>query len=673
MKRCLIIFLLVIFMMPLSIYAEQYGFVSISSGSNSPDLVNIREEAKSGSKVLDQIYFGTKVQVLGESGNWYLVNYGGKTNGYISKGIIELIPDYVSDPAYCESLKANGFDESYCPYLTYLHGKHPNWIFTANRINLSFDEIINGEEAKNLLQLDTSFDKNYFVNKYITSTQVMEGSNWYTATKEFSAYFLDPRNFLNERFIFMFEDLGCNENSYWRQNKDKALTAISNIFGSSSYLTTSMCDINGTPTSYMEVFYDAGLNNNISPISLATRVKQEGGSNETYGPVSGTVTSTINGYSVYGYYNYYNIGATAGGNPQMKGLLYACGPNCGKDPSFGRPWDTREKAIKGGAEFLSHDYIGIGQSNLYLQKFDLVEPNFYTHQYMSNITAPLSEGISAYLSYGKNNLVKTSSNNLDVNNEVPFNFSIPVFNNMGMVRDLPDVLDNVNTLDGIFINNELISGFDCDILEYSKYVINTTDSVKVSYQKSNSSTVTGDGDIKLDNNTTDVNLTVTAQNGSKRTYIIHLIKAEDTKSVSDIVNAVGVKVSENVFGDIKLNTAVSTIVSSINSISPLAKVEVMDGNGSLVSNTDLKTGYQVKITTVNGEEAIYQIAVNGDISGDGKIDALDLLKLQKSILHDTELSKAQNMAADTNNDNQINVLDLLRVQKHILGDINLGA
>ena len=662
-KKIIMLVLLCLVCLPLTISA-QTGFVSIAGGASSPDLVNIRKGPSSNSEVIDQIYFGTKVDIIGTEGNYYKVNYGGRTPGYIYNTVVELVPSYSNDPDYCNYLKSIGFDETYCPYLTYLHQKHPNWTFTALRINHNFDDIIAGEDGQNYIQLATQLDINYFKDKYIISTSPSEGSNWYTATRGINAYFLDPRNFLNERFIFMFEDLSCNENSYWYQNKDKAITTMANIFTADSYLTLS------TNPNYLEMFYSAGVDAKVSPIHLAARVKQEGGANENYGPITGTVTSTYLDYSVYGYYNYYNIGAY-GSNPQMAGLLYACGSNCGKTNDYGRPWDTREKAIRGGAQKIGSEYISVGQSSLYLQKFDVIGNQLFTHQYMTNVTAPLSEGISTYNSYVKNRMVSNGTN-IAYNEEVPFNFSIPVYNNMGIAKEMPTVLDGVNYLSQIYINNSPISNFDPDITDYRKYVIDTTTKAVVTYDKNNSAIVNGALEYNLVDTETKVSLEVVALNGSKRVYNITIVKVADTKTADEIVNNIGVKVSDNILSEIKLNTAISTITSSIERVSPLAEVTVLDRNGNQVSSTDLKTGYKVIIKTVTGDNKEYRISIIGEPSGDGAIDILDLLKVQKQILGDATLENFELKACDTNNDNVVDILDLLRIKKHILGDINLG-
>lgn len=114
-----------------------------------------------------------------------------------------------------------------------------------------------------------------------------------------------------------------------------------------------------------------------------------------------------------GYYNYYNIGASGNSNTQVieSGLKYA----------RRKGWNSRTKSIKGGAEFLSKNYILRGQDTLYLQKFD-VDASYnglFSHQYMQNITAPMTEGYTTRNAYEKANALGNS-----------FVFKIPVYRNM---------------------------------------------------------------------------------------------------------------------------------------------------------------------------------------------------------------------------------------------------
>uniref|UniRef100_UPI000A73EBA1 dockerin type I repeat-containing protein n=1 Tax=Clostridium sp. NkU-1 TaxID=1095009 RepID=UPI000A73EBA1 len=57
----------------------------------------------------------------------------------------------------------------------------------------------------------------------------------------------------------------------------------------------------------------------------------------------------------------------------------------------------------------------------------------------------------------------------------------------------------------------------------------------------------------------------------------------------------------------------------------------------------------------------------GDINGDGKINSLDVLKLQRYLLNLETISEKGKLAADLNGDGKVNSQDLLLLQKKILG------
>ncbi len=89
--------------------------------------------------------------------------------------------------------------------------------------------------------------------------------------------------------------------------------------------------------------------------------------------------------------------------------------------SYGRPWTSPKKAIYGGAFFTGEDYISTGQNTSYLKKFNVspCSSSIYSHQYQSNLAAPMNEAYSSYVSYKNNGLLKNS-----------LTFLIPVYENM---------------------------------------------------------------------------------------------------------------------------------------------------------------------------------------------------------------------------------------------------
>ena len=170
---------------------------------------------------------------------------------------------------------------------------------------------------------------------------------------------------------------------------------------------------------------DAAQVSGVSSFHLASRIKQEVGPFLSHKSISGEVE----GYR--GLYNFYNIGATSSAvalDAIKKGLQYA---RDGKGASeytktrFLIPWDTKAKAIIGGAIFIGSSYINRGQNTLYLQKFHVFDKNsteLFYHQYMTNILAPYSESQLTYNGYYGNNLINDA-----------INFIIPIYLDMPQI------------------------------------------------------------------------------------------------------------------------------------------------------------------------------------------------------------------------------------------------
>lgn len=445
---------------------------------------NIRSAATTSSSIKDVVYMGTEFEVLGTSGGnsgcsagWYKVKYYTNKTGYVCKSLVNKYSDVTkNDTSYCNTLKQNGFPESYCPFLSYLHSKHPNWVFKAENTGITLDAAVNGESEKNYTQISTT------ARSYLASTTIREAGGWRTASDAYIAFMLDPRNYLNEQNIFAFEELSYD-------SKFHTSNVVKSIFNG-TYLATN---------EYVNYFMDAANTYKVSPIHLASRVKQEGATNPNYDSISGNVTSkwqvatnsyicahnvnvdlnkstisvknsvnteirksnatnsgavkygngdpvvlnsndtltlvsktkyaSLNGCSggwykinasksLKGFYNYYNIGAY-GSNPVLRGLATAAGY---VDDNAGTPWNTRAKAIKYGAAFIANGYINEGQDTMYYQKFNIGPNNSYpkyTHQYMTNILAPASESLSVYESYNSLKLLNNA-----------YVFKIPVYKSM---------------------------------------------------------------------------------------------------------------------------------------------------------------------------------------------------------------------------------------------------
>ena len=619
--------------------------------------ISVRSGAGTGYTRIDSLIYGTNLNVISTSpsGNgcsdpWYYVSYHNGKKGYVcstytyKKEDITVSEENFTDEEkeYANNLKLAGFPDSYIPYLMYIHRNHPNWVFEADNANLTWDRVISSESGKNYTQ---STLENYRKNDIL-----MEAGGWYTASDALNAFFIDPRNFLMESHIFMFEKIIYDEAN---QTRD-----VMKALAGSSYLSNDY---------YINIFMDAASRYKVSPVHLLSRIIQEGGSKEDYTPITGTSTYYYGPYYLYGYYNYYNIGAygdSVTSNPVIRGLAYACGPACGFGSSYGRPWTSREAAILGGANFIAENYVYSGQFTIYFQKFNTSSKStsLFAGQYMTNVHAPSTEGLNTYNSYKKNNILNNT-----------YVFTIPVYLNMPDSTSLPIIGNTDNSLSSIKVNGNLINTFDSDVLTYTYYVDKNVNSVDLTATPTiSTSSISGTGKINLNSDTVSVNIIVTSETGDSKTYNITFIKVDGVQTINDIISNLKVKVDGNYFKSISAGTNASNLINTINKLDPGATIVLKDANNNAIStSSDLATGQTITITTSSKETSTFKIVVTGDASGDGQITILDLLKVQKHLLKSSTLTDAYLYASDTNSDNDVTILDLLRIQKHILGDITL--
>ena len=336
------------------------------------------------------------------------------------------------------------FPVSYQGYLYELKQNHPNWNFNALYTGLNWNDAISNENVftKNLVPI--SYSDNW-KNTNPAYYNVQVDSNWVDASRQAILYTMDPRNFLNNVRIFQFEDNSYNE----AINRKDLIEKI--LYGTEFYnkqvdFLDSLGNRIYTDSTYSDLIANASKLSNVSSFNLASRIKQEVGPFLSHKSISGDVE----GYE--GLYNFYNIGATSSQNAMetiKRGLQYA---RDGKGASeniktlYLIPWNTKEKAISGGAIFLGRTYINAGQNSIYLQKFNVADDNvnkLYFHQYMTNVLAPYSESLSIYKGYSNTNLLESN-----------LSFIIPVFDNM---PEINTESPNINTQDYVQDNSNVIA------------------------------------------------------------------------------------------------------------------------------------------------------------------------------------------------------------------------
>ena len=297
----------------------------------------------------------------------------------------------------------------YSSLLDNLLKEHPDWSFTILYTGLDWNTVIKNEttvkHGRNLVQ-----NKSGEWVCSICGNKAYDNGSWRCASAATVSYYMDPRNALNEDYIFQFENLEWKDGTYTTSGVQKILDGTFMDTSTIKYKTSS----GATKTiskSYAKVIMEAAEAAGISPYHLASRIVQEQGSTG-----SSTSSGTYSGYK--GYYNFLNVNATGSSSTAIikNALAYA----------KKKGWSTPEKAIKGGAEFLADGYISSGQNTLYLQKFDVDDSDgsLYSHQYMQNVSAARSESLNILSTYRE----------IDDDLDMSFNFLIPVYDNMPTSR-----------------------------------------------------------------------------------------------------------------------------------------------------------------------------------------------------------------------------------------------
>ncbi|HCA21871.1 MAG TPA: hypothetical protein DEO87_05805 [Lachnospiraceae bacterium] len=517
---------------------------------------------------------------------------------------------YAADDKFEEQMNKEGFPESYKPYLREMHAQHPSWVFKAKKTGLSWNDVMEGEKnipgrVNNLIYgsyyyphynwRSTSVGYNWSIDSY----SPYDGSVWYAASDDILAYYLDPRTYLDEEFVFAFETLDYQK-GYQNINGIEAILEDSFMYNTTpaelfkrmlgSDVASSRPAMQGDDKKFSQIILEAAEAYGVSAYHLASRIRLEMGS-------SAGVASLGNSTSYNGIYNYFNIGAfdSSVGEAVLNGLRFAAGSG-----SYGRPWDSVYKAIMGGAAYLAEDFISEGQNTIYTQKFNVTNKYcLFYNQYMSNIQAPATEASLEYDAYVSKRLIDSS-----------FVFEIPVYSDMpesAVVKPADSGSPN-NWLDSLSVSGYNLSpGFSGDNTDYTVAVPDSVTSINVSADTVNSSaSFTGTGSIDIGSGEKTITIEVTAENGNVRKYNL-TIKRDNNVTANQ------------------------------------------GGSNNGGDGTPLDTTHR------------------GDLNGDGKINALDIIFVQRLIVGMDPLTDEKKALADINGDGKVNALDIIFIQRHIVG------
>lgn len=571
--------------------------------------------------------------------------------GIVGKNIY----DIMADTSFEQTLKS--FPESYRPYIQALHDKHPNWTFEAFNTGLDWNVVLKNEAALSrklvpaaghtmslgLADLksngewawyqtptawkaydDVAGAYNYSANNWVS----FDTGYWNQASTTAISYIMDPRNWLNENYIYMFEKLSYDG------NHDTVELVNSTLNG--TFMYNAVCPGAPNNMTYAQVIVEAAKKSKVSAIHLAVRLRQEKGtSNDELGKGVSTKDGShfyqANGDGNAVYYNFFNIGAAGSGKQTVIN-------NGGKEAKKAG-WTSPYLAIMGGAVKVYTGYIGIGQDTIYFEMFSVVNPTYYYwKQYAQNLTATLTESSKIYETYKNAGLLNSS-----------FVFRIPVYNNMPSSCKKPaspsgdeKTTANPNTrlsgisatlidIDGKSSNANLTPTFNSETTEYSLVVPYKASQIKLSasaYAKTSSISGTGTHSLKVGNN--EFNIVCKSAYGTTKTYKVKVTRAEGSTyltSLSSSKSGFNETFNMNTYKyTMRVANDVTSLALNYKTESSIATVEMRTGS----TTTVLANGTTGNINLPEGTTKVYiDVYPSATDRSERKIYEVDITRLTK--------------------------------------------
>lgn len=438
---------------------------------------------------------------------WYRIKYR-SSYCYIASEYVKINSETTANKV-CSSdfekyMKTEGFPESYKSYLRKLHKAHPKWVFKAQKTGITWSTMLNAENklGNNLVEPTESaawktFRKGAY--DFTRNRYVRFDGRWNQASKAVIAYYLDPRNGLNESNIYEFMEHRFSSTS---QNKNTIKSIVSSVNG---------CFMNNKK--YIMSLYKAGKKSKVNPNVITAMVVLEQG----WKGGSGLISGNYSGYK--GIYNHFNIGAytTVKMSATQRGLWWAKGAGKGAT-TYSRPWNTITKSLYGGAIFYRSNYISKKQNTYYLKKFNAMNGSYSLpkHEYSTAVFAAVSEGKIAKRAYNRNN-------------NYAIKFYVPVYTGMpAKACSKPGTAGNNDYyLKSLSVSGKKISPkFNRYIRGYKLTVGAGVSAVKINAKAHGSGAkISGTGTVALKTGINTKYVTVKATSGAKLKYKLLIIRS----------------------------------------------------------------------------------------------------------------------------------------------------
>jgi hypothetical protein len=280
---------------------------------------------------------------------------------------------------------------------------------------------------------------------------------------------------------------------------------------------------------------------------------------------------------------------------------------------------------------------------------------------MGNVTAAITEGQSVAKGYSDKHQA--------------FVFRIPVYNNMPAAAvSFTEAGNPNNYLKTLSVSGlSLTPAFSPATTSYSLVVANSVSSINVTANSvSAKATISGTGNYNLSVGNNTIKINCKSQKGEVRTYTLLVSRQEAVTEPAAPTVSEETKITSGMYtiGNIITGIAAGTTVDELktNITVTSGSIEVLNVSGE--RNTGiLGTGNKVALYNAEGSlVGTYDIVIYGDVNGDGMVNALDMIKVNRHILGISSLSGTYLEAADANRQGDgVNALDMIIMNRHILG------
>lgn len=249
-----------------------------------------------------------------------------------------------------------------------LQKAHTNWKFKVLYTGLNWNTAISEESkhGRNVVGINQpNYSGDWLCKECKNKTY--SGGNWVCVSSAAISYMMDPRNSLYYEDVFQFLELSYDSTSTYDSNIIKNI--LKNTFMDDGKLDT-----------YITTIINRCREKNVNPYYIAGKIIQEQG---TKGGSTFKMKTTEDGKTVY-YYNIFNINATG----STTSAIVSNALNWAKQ----KGWNTIEKCLIGGVDFIANGYISVGQDTMYFEKFDVIADSYYSHQYAQDVMYAQNQG-----------------------------------------------------------------------------------------------------------------------------------------------------------------------------------------------------------------------------------------------------------------------------------------